>query len=333
MHRHHVFAPEAGGEGGAAVEGGVFPGGADAGGVAGVGAGEAVEAPGGFGEDDGGRHFHHFGLAVGRDAQGHAEVAAVGQLAFVHHGGGAVLQMGAAPLPVGKAVFQGFAAVVGIEIAGAGPADGGIGEIGFDTAARGQRLPHMAAAGIEAETALAIDHRRHPHLAAHVQRQHGAMLLDVDDERLPVPAHLAGADAQRVGIAPERASSAFRHRPAAGALAIEGDVEADMVFGGLAAGGLVIGGEDRADEGDDRQPIVSAVAFGVDIPPAVAMGRNVLVEARALRIAALAKRPDKAAIGTPAPGCALPDATHSPGSFVLLPGRRKLACHPCEARP
>ena len=58
-----------------------------------------------------------------------------------------------------------------------------------------------------------------------------------------------------------------------------------------------------------------------------------MIEARACRIAALAKRPDKAAIGTPAPGCAEPPASHRPGKAVLLPGRRKLARHPCEARP
>jgi hypothetical protein len=333
VYGHHILSPQTGGEGGAAVEGGVFPGGAQAGGVAGVGAGHAVEAPGAFGEDDGGGHFEDFGLAVGRDLQGHAEIGAAFQLAFVHHGGGTVLQVGAAPLPVGKTVLQRFAAVVGIQIAGAGPFDGGVGESGFHPRAGAQRLPHMFAAGIEAEAALAVDDRGNAHLAADLHRQHGAFFFDIDDQRGAIPAHLAGADAQRGAITEQGAVPALCHRPAAAALAIKGDVQAHMIFRGVAAGGLVIGGEDRADEGDDGQPELSAIAFGVDIPPAVATGWNVCIEARALRIAALAKRPDKAAIGTPAPGCAEPLATQSPGSFVLLPGRRKLACHPCEARP
>lgn len=37
VHRHHVFAPQAGGQGGAAVEGRVFPGGGKPRGVAGLG--------------------------------------------------------------------------------------------------------------------------------------------------------------------------------------------------------------------------------------------------------------------------------------------------------
>ena len=49
--------------------------------------------------------------------------------------------------------------------------------------------------------------------------------------------------------------------------------------------------------------------------------------------AAAASLPDSVAIGTPAPGCALPPARYRPGRRVRAPGRLKLACQPCTAIP
>jgi len=63
-----------------------------------------------------------------------------------------------------------------------------------------------------------------------------------------------------------------------------------------------------ADEGDDRDGAAAAGFQAVDIPPCVAVGRDGEVEIGSVSIASAACRPESAAIGTPAPGCAPPPA-------------------------
>ena len=70
----------------------------------------------------------------------------------------------------------------------------------------------------------------------------------------------------------------------------------------------VIGREYAADKGDDGEGVAPIVAYRIDIPPGIAAGRNLPVEARSASTASAAKRPDNAAIGTPGPGCTLPPA-------------------------
>src|SRR5690606_20998761 len=69
------------------------------------------------------------------------------------------------------------------------------------------------------------------------------------------------------------------------------------------------------------------------VPPAVAARRDHPVEARSAHAVAAAKRPLSVAIGTPAPGCTLPPATYSPGSFVAAVGRDSVSSSPCVAVP
>jgi hypothetical protein len=70
----------------------------------------------------------------------------------------------------------------------------------------------------------------------------------------------------------------------------------------------VIRGEDASDETNDREAELSVIRDRIDIPPGIAARRNRAVESRSFSKVAAASRPDKAAIGTPAPGWVLPPA-------------------------
>ena len=78
---------------------------------------------------------------------------------------------------------------------------------------------------------------------------------------------------------------------------------------------------------------MTVVTHGVDIPPKVAPVWNVLVEARLAITASAARCPDKAAIGTPGPGCTLPPARYRPCRGVVEPGLLKMLVQPCVACP
>ena len=81
----------------------------------------------------------------------------------------------------------------------------------------------------------------------------------------------------------------------------------------------VIRREHAADEGDDGQAIVAAIAQRIDIPPEICTRFDRLVEPRCAISVAAASCPDIAAIGTPGPGCTLPPAAYKPGIRVRAP--------------
>ena len=95
----------------------------------------------------------------------------------------------------------------------------------------------------------------------------------------------------------------------------------------------VVGRKYAADEGDQGQSMLPVIAECVDVPPGVAVRRDGRVKARSVHSAAAASRPDKAAIGTPGPGCVLPPARYSPVTRVREPGRRNEAIQPWDAGP
>ena len=97
------------------------------------------------------------------------------------------------------------------------------------------------------------------------------------------------------------------HREAA-AGPVGGHVDADMVVRPAASGPGVPGREDGSYEGDDGDGAAAVVGDAVDIPPRVAVGRDLEVEVRSVNIASAACLPERVAIGTPAPGCAPPPA-------------------------
>lgn len=109
-------------------------------------------------------------------------------------------------------------------------------------------------------------------------------------------------------IPPEGAASALGHGPTVTCRPIEGHIDRAVVERVTPSGPGVIRRKDAADEGDDGQAILAIRAQGVDIPPSIATGRNGRAEVRSFKIWAAANRPDNAAMGTPAPGCAPPPA-------------------------
>ena len=220
--------------------------------------------------------------------------------------------MGARPVPALEAVLDRFAAMVAVEIAAAGPAYLGLLHLHLDACARGDGVPVMPTGGIELERLVVEDFGVEDDLALHAAAPGNAeadiAFLDIDDQPVLVPAHCAGTDGQRVFALAGVLQPALGHHPAGAALAVERHIEAAVVERNVAAGDLVIRREDTADETDDGQPVAFVIAERIDIPPAVALRWNQSVEARSDRTASLANCPDKAAIGTPAPGWVAPPA-------------------------
>ncbi len=70
----------------------------------------------------------------------------------------------------------------------------------------------------------------------------------------------------------------------------------------------VIGRKYTTDETDDREALLTIVAYRIEIPPAIAVRRDGCIEAKSVSKAMTACLPDSAAIGTPGPGCTLPPA-------------------------
>ncbi len=109
--------------------------------------------------------------------------------------------------------------------------------------------------------------------------------------------------------------------------------KAGGVGGTRAAAPRIVGREDRADEDDDDEAVAAVIAQRVDIPPGIAVLRDVEREVRSAITADAASRPEVAAIGTPAPGWTLPPARYRPGIAEREPGRRNEAMAPCVAKP
>lgn len=131
--------------------------------------------------------------------------------------------------------------------------------------------------------------------------------LDVDFQCFAGPANTARPDAKRIAFLLDGAAPSLGHRPAV-LRSVERDIERCVVHRIAPTAGLVIGREDAAQERDDGQTMASVVADCIDIPPCVAAGWNRRVEARSVISVRAASCPDKAAIGTPAPGWVLPPA-------------------------
>ena len=238
--------------------------------------------------------------------------APIGAATLIQHGH-VVLQMGARPMPVVETGLERFLAEIRIEIAAAGPADAGVMHIHFDAGARRNRVPAMPPGGIEVKPRRADQLGIDAHLPAHRIGDRGGCLGDIDHQRFAVPMQRARPDRQMVGVARNRAARTFGHRPGGAARAGHRHVDRAVVFRRVPPAQLVIGREDAADKGDDREPIAPAigsrgVAEGVDIPPGIAVRVDLYVEPRSLSRISTARPPLSAAIGTPAPGCVLPPA-------------------------
>ena len=181
----------------------------------------------------------------------------------------------------------------------------------FDTGDRRDWLPMVPAAGIELKGGSVKSLRRQTHLSANPARDRHGNLVDIDQETISRDLHCTRTETEPGGGTAERAGPAFRHRPMIAAWAIERNIDGGKrrwVGHATTPGGRVIGREHAADEADDRQPRRAIVADGVEIPPTIAIRRDVRIEAKSLNKAEAAWTPDSAAIGTPGPGCTPPPA-------------------------
>lgn len=178
----------------------------------------------------------------------------------------------------------------------------------LDPRARCDRPPMVAAGGIEREAVGVYELRDQADAPAHAARDGHGDLVELDHQRVAAPAHRARADDEVIGAAIHGAAPALGHRPARAARAVERDVDRAVIEWIAPPARLIIGGKDAADETDDGQAEAAVVGDRVDIPPEVATRRDRAVEARSRITVEAARRPDKAAIGTPAPGWVLPPA-------------------------
>lgn len=166
----------------------------------------------------------------------------------------------------------------------------------------------MGARRFERECALVDSCRIDDDFAAYRSGYRRGDFIDADDQRAVAPVQRTGSDGQRIRRLTETGPPPLGHRPAGAARAIQRDIDRTMTIGIGPVRPGVIGRENAADEGDDRERIGAVVAQRVDIPPAIAAWRNGRIERRSAIARRAALRPEIAAIGAPGPGCALPPA-------------------------
>lgn len=169
---------------------------------------------------------------------------------------------------------------------------------------------------------------RQTDLAPNGKRNGHAALPNVDHQLPAIPAQLALLDLKHGPRPRDRCCSPLCHGPALLTGAVDGNIEGTVVvccdWSAASKTGclrpVVVGREDASHEGNQGDAVLTAVAQAVDIPPEITTRWDRLVESRcAIRVAA-ASRPERAAMGTPAPGWALPPAKKSPGIGVSAEG-------------
>ena len=107
-----------------------------------------------------------------------------------------------------------------------------------------------------------------------------AALVDVEHKRAALPACRRPSDRERVAASRHGGSPAFRHRPSRGSRAVERHIEGAVIERIAPSRPGIVGREDAPDEGDDGQSMLAIVADRVDVPPGIAAGYDLLVEAR-----------------------------------------------------
>lgn len=226
---------------------------------------------------------------------------------------GAVSLVEAAPVPAAEGGGEGGLAGVGVVITVAAPAQAQLGDVDLQVALGLHGPPAVVAALVEGDGGGAgAEVAAQPQGAAQAARasrprEGGGVLVEGERQLISRAGQARGADRERGGLAGVGAPVVLGEDPLAGAAveAVEGDVEGD-VLARVALGAGVARRKDRADEGDGRQAIAPARAEPVEVPPGVSARRERQVAPRSCHKVFSAMRAERAAIGTPAPGCALP---------------------------
>ena len=124
-------------------------------------------------------------------------MAPVAALAFINDRN-LLGDMCARPMPALEAVFDGFAAMVAVEIGAAFPRYVGLLHLDLDRCPWGDGLPMVVTLGIELEAAVVEQFRRQYDLALHPAAPRYAetdvTLFDVNDQPVLVPPHRAWPD-------------------------------------------------------------------------------------------------------------------------------------------
>jgi len=105
--------------------------------------------------------------------------------------------------------------------------------------------------------------RMHPHLPLDTVRKRHAHFVDIDHQRLPVPAQLARSYGELLRISVTVLSTPFGHGPAFGMPRIKRHVQGTVVVGLDLAAALrpcVIRREHTAHKGNDGQAVLTIVA-------------------------------------------------------------------------
>ena len=136
----------------------------------------------------------------------------------------------------------------------------------------------MRARRIDPEDVTVERARLQPDLSAHGQGHRRTVFGNVDDQRAALPAKRTRADAQTCFIRLQIAAAALGHGPAWMAAPIEGEIDGAMIRRIGAPGPGIIGREDAADEGDQREAILAVAAEAVCVPPGIAARRRGRVE-------------------------------------------------------
>ncbi len=130
-------------------------------------------------------------------------------------------------------------------------------------------------------------------------------------QRRAVPRQLAWTDRKSAHRAADRMTRPLGHGPTICAFAIDRNIDRAMVErigNAFAPSQGIIRRKHTADESDDGDAALAVVAQRVDVPPRIAVGVDHPCEVRSASRLEAAERPDRAAIGTPGPGCVLPPA-------------------------
>lgn len=201
--------------------------------------------------------------------------------------------------------------LVGIEIALAGEAQRRRVEGDLDPGPGRDRPPAVRAFGGERDDPAGERFGPQTDPSAQAAGPGDRPFLDLEQEVVALPGEPARADPEARGVAGDGRQAPFGHRPMVAAREVEGQVDGAVPFGRRAAeppGEGVIGREDRAEEDDRDEGEAAVVAQRIEIPPAIATGREGRVEARSASTARAACRPERIAIGTPGPGWTVPPA-------------------------
>ena len=177
-----------------------------------------------------------------------------------------------------------------------------------DIADRCPRVPCVALIRLQGEGPADAQSRGEGDRSAHTARQRRTTLVNVETDGPPVPHHPARSQAQRVRRTHQCRLAPFRQRPPTYAGPVEAHIETHVIKRPPPSRPRIVGREDRTQHGDQGEAEAAVRADRVCVPPGVAARRNLAVEARSVSSCRAAIIPESVAIGTPAPGCALPPA-------------------------